>query len=227
MPGVIFDFNGTMFFDDDKHVISWKQFADYKFHVNLTDQEFDKHIHGHNNAEILSYLAKKDFTKEEVFQLAKEKELLYQRLCEEDKENLHLTAGLENFLTDLKEHGVKLAIATASMKPNVDWYIKTFGLLRYFKKENIIYDDGTLERGKPDPLIYQKAFQALDISPDEAVIFEDSLSGLQSAIASKAKYVISISDRKEKNFDLPGISLKLTDFRNIPDEVSCFLGLKN
>ena len=27
MPGVIFDFNGTMFFDDDKHVVSWKEFA--------------------------------------------------------------------------------------------------------------------------------------------------------------------------------------------------------
>ncbi len=223
MPGVIFDFNGTMFFDDDKHVVSWKEFAELKFRVTLTDEDFDEHIHGHNNAEILSFLARRSFTKAEVFQLAKEKELLYQKLCERDTQHLHLSPGLEAFLTILKKHNVKLAIATASMKPNVDWYIKTFDLLRFFKKENIIYDDGTLDRGKPDPLIYQRAFKALNITPEEAIIFEDSLSGLQSAIRSKAKYVISISDRKNKNFDLPGIKYRLNDFNDIPQEICDFL----
>ena len=224
MPGVIFDFNGTMFFDDDKHVISWKEFAFEKFHVHISDDDFDTHIHGHNNEEILNFLAGKRFTKDEVFQLAKEKEILYQKLCEKDSTNLHLVDGLEDFLSELKNHDIKLAIATASMKPNVDWYIKTFKLLRFFNKENIIYDDGALEKGKPDPLIYQKAFKTLNITPQDAIIFEDSLSGLQSAIASKARYVIQINDKRvNKKFKLAGVSYQMNDFTDIPSAIKNYL----
>lgn len=224
--GVIFDFNGTMFFDADKHVVSWKEFALAKFGVHISDDDFDKHIHGHNNKEILTYLTKKDFTKEEVFKLAEEKEKFYQRLCEKDEANLHLVNGLVPLLKELKDRGIKMAIATASMKPNVDWYIKTFHLLNYFDVSHIIYDDGNLERGKPDPLIYEKAFLALDIKPEDALIFEDSLSGLKSALASKARYVVEISDaRFPKSFKLPEIKYELSDFTSLPAEIKDFLGL--
>ena len=59
---------------------------------------------------------------------ATRKELQYQKICEADQENLHLTSGLVPFLDTLKERGVPLYICTASMEPNVLWYLKVFEL---------------------------------------------------------------------------------------------------
>lgn len=224
---VIFDFNGTMFFDEDKHVSAWATFAKDRFNRTITDEEFKTHINGFNNKSILEFLLNKSLSEEEVELLSKEKELIYQKLCESDEKNLHLVSGLEGFLDDLVKNKITIGIATASRKPNVEWYISTFHLLKWFKKDNIIYDDGTIERGKPDPMIYLKALKKLDVMPSDTIIFEDSSSGIQSACGSHPHSIIAIrqhpfSDSETKN----SVSYVLKDYRNIPSEVKTFLGLK-
>ena len=224
---VVFDFNGTMFFDEDKHIVSWKAYAKSRFGFDLKDEDFIDHVHGHSNNAILKFITGKDFTKEEVLAFAKEKELSYQKLCEEDKDNLHLVSGLVEFLSLLKKGHIKMAIATASMKPNVDWYIKTFHLLDYFDIDNIIYDDGTLTKGKPDPMIYLRAFDRLGIQGKDAIVFEDALSGALSAKRAGAGLIVEVDDtsRKDKP-DLTGIAnLVIHDFTKIPQEVLDFLSL--
>jgi len=225
---VIFDFNGTMFFDEDKHIVSWKKFALDAFGYELKDEEFPLHIHGHNNSEILSYLAKKEFTPQEVLSYATAKELYYQRLCLEDKENLHLVNGLPEFLDLLKSKNIPLAIATASMKPNVDWYIKTFNLHRWFKDENIIYDNGLLTRGKPDPMIYLWAMEALQAKPENTIVFEDAISGIKSAYRAGAGKVVAIEkeERRSQFEKMKEVSLVINDFTVLPQAVKDFLEIK-
>ncbi len=225
---VIFDFNGTMFFDEEKHVLSWRDFAMEKYGRFITDEEFPKYVHGFNNKAILEWLSQKELSEQEVEILSTEKELLYQKICIQDEEHLHLVEGLTSFLSLLKEKGIKLAIATASRKPNVDWYIKTFHLLDYFKKENIIYDDGTLTKGKPDPMIYLRAMEKLQVEPENVVIFEDSISGIRSAVKSRAEYVIGIRPEKdiEKIRNEEGLSFIIHDYLNLPKEVMGFLFLE-
>ena len=224
---VVFDFNGTMFFDEDKHVVSWKAYAKEKFGHDLRDEDFIDHVHGHSNYAILKFITGKDYSPEEVLTFAREKELFYQKLCEEDKKNLHLVDGLTEFLSVLKERHIRMAIATASMKPNVDWYIKTFHLLDYFKEENIIYDDGTLTKGKPDPMIYLRTFDKLGARPENTLVFEDALSGATSAKRAGAGMVIEVDDKKRKDHpDLNGlVDLVIHDFKKIPLEIQRFLCL--
>ena len=224
---VVFDFNGTMFFDEDKHIVSWKDYALSRFGFTLKDEDFIDHIHGHSNKAILRFITGKDFSPEEVLGFAREKELYYQKLCEADKESLHLVDGLVDFLSLLKKNHIKMAIATASMKPNVDWYIKTFHLLDFFDLENIIYDDGTLTKGKPDPMIYHRAFDRLHVEGKDAIVFEDALSGAISAKRAGAGRIVEVDDKKRKDHpDLNGIAdLVIHDFRKIPQEVLSFLSL--
>lgn len=225
---VIFDFNGTMFFDEDKHVRSWREFALEKYNREIRDEEFSSHIHGFNNKAILEYFTGRKLSEEEVEQLSTEKELIYQRMCEEDEEHLHLVDGLVDFLSELKKNGVLLAIATASRKPNVDWYIRTFHLLDYFKKEDIIYDDGTLTRGKPDPMIYERALKQLNVRREDTIIFEDSVSGIKSAFASKVRYVVGIRPEGDESRieRMKELSYVIHDFKNIPAEILKFLSLR-
>lgn len=224
---VIFDFNGTMFFDEDKHVLSWRAFAKNEFGVDIKDEDFPKHIHGFNNKEILSFLSGRTFSDVEVLEYATRKELYYQKICEDDKKNLHLVNGLPAFLDLLKEKNIPIAICTASMKPNVDWYIKTFSLLKWFDEENIIYDDGTLKKGKPDPEIYLRAFKRLGVDPKDCIVFEDAQSGIKSAYAAGCKEVVAITseDRRYRIKDLPGISYFIEDYRKLPSSLLYELGL--
>ena len=227
MRSVIFDFNGTMFLDEKKHIDSWRDFALDKFGFYIKDEDFSEHIHGHSNADILHFITGKHFTDEEVLAYATEKELYYQKLCESDAENLHLTDGLEEFLDLLVDNGVNIAIATASMKPNVDWYIKTFHLDKWFPLERIIYDDGTLTKGKPDPMIYDRAIACLDATPEECVVFEDAKAGLLSARSANVKYVVAIApgDKKETVRKYGTADYIIDDFHVLPPEILSFLNL--
>lgn len=225
---VIFDFNGTMFFDEEKHVISWRRFAKEKFGVEIADEDFPKHIHGHNNDDILTFLAGHEFTKAEVAKLAEEKELCYQRICEEDEEHLHLVDGLPEFLDRLCAHGIKIGIATASMKPNVDWYLRTFHLEKWFPLNQIVYDDGTLTKGKPHPMIYERALRALGVSGNETIVFEDSVSGIKSAYGAKVRMLIAVEEeeRRKRVEQMKEVHEIIPDFRTIPDDVTSFLRIQ-
>ncbi|MFA6860960.1 MAG: site-specific tyrosine recombinase/integron integrase [Bacilli bacterium] len=223
----VFDFNGTMFFDEDKHIVSWKEFAKKEFNVDLKDEDFTVNIHGRSNNFILTYLSGKVFSKKEVAEFATRKEHYYQKLCEEDPKNLHLVKGLENFLDYLVSNNVPIAIATASMKPNVDWYLKTFHLEKWFPLNHIIYDDGTLTKGKPNGMIYSRAFKALNISSTDAIVFEDALSGVQSAYNAKAGLVVAVEkpERTTAFKKMKEVNCVINDFTEIPKEVYDFLGI--
>lgn len=135
MKGVIFDFNGTMFFDSPLHLKAWKERAKIYFGKNLTDREVEQNIQGRSNHLILSYLSSSPLSKEEERRIGLEKEKRYRKLVR-DNSPLSLAPGLLSFLSLLKEHQVPLAIAASSEKTNRAFYLKTFPLLEYFKKTN-------------------------------------------------------------------------------------------
>lgn len=219
--GVIFDFNGTMFFDDLMQEKSWYKFAKDEFDRDISEEEFKEHIHGFSNHSIMEYLANTKFNKKQIEDLATKKELIYQKMCEEEKGYLKLTDGLINFLNLLKDNNIKMAICTSSMKPNVDWYYKVFNLERFFKYEDCIYDDGTIKCGKPDPEIYLKAIKYLSIPSSSVMVFEDSYSGLKSAISADVGFVCKIGD---KDIDLD-VDCKMSDFKNIDIKIASFLNI--
>jgi len=56
IKGVIFDFNGTLFFDSDKHESAWKKISSEIRGYPLSDEEIASKIHGRINKTILEYL---------------------------------------------------------------------------------------------------------------------------------------------------------------------------
>lgn len=211
--GIIFDFNGTMFFDSKENEQAWRQFILEHTGCEISDDEFKYHIHGRPNRAALEYFLKRPLQSEEVAELSEEKEKIYRHLCLNNPERFHLVTGLTELLDNLKANHIPQAIATAAGKSNIDFYIQHFNLHKWFDPSKIIYDDGTFP-GKPDPAIYLKTAQALSIRPENCIVIEDSLSGIQAAKKANIGRIIAISPFGEQDHltTLPSVHSILSNF---------------
>lgn len=199
--GVIFDFNGTLFWDSEYQEISWDKYLE-TCNISLTKAQKKEYIHGRNGKDTFEILFKRELNDCEVKQYTEEKEILYRNEC--IKHKMELAPGANRLLEYLKKQRIPMAIATASGKTNVDFFIDKFNLLDYFTEEQIIYNDGTI-RGKPHPDLFEKAIQRLGVVKTKSIIFEDSFSGIHAAINSNVATIIIVNSTGENyaDFKLP------------------------
>ena len=83
-------------------------------------------------------------------------------------------------------------------RKNVDFFIKHFDLLRYFREDHIIYNDGKA-RGKPFPDLFNNAIRVLGIAKEQITVFEDSTSGIDAANNAGVGNVVIVNSAN-KNF---------------------------
>lgn len=211
--GIIFDFNGTLFFDSEKHLEAWREYSRRLRGAAFTDEEMRKYMFGRTNEDIIAYAIQKHPTAEQVKKLGYEKEALYRDMCRKDPDNFKLAPGAIEFLNFLKEKKIPRTIATMSEKENVDFYIEGFNLEQWFDVEKIVYSDGSM-RGKPAPDIYEIAAKKLGLPPCECIVVEDALSGIEAAQAAGIGKIIAIAsmDGKEIYEDIPCVSQIITSF---------------
>lgn len=216
MKGVIFDFNGTLFFDTPKHELAWSRYAMQLCGREVSDEEFSRYIHGRTNAEILKYFVGEGISDEEISFHAEAKEALYRELCLADKESFHLAHGAEEFLDELKSRSIPMAIATSSGKTNADFYMEQFRLNRWFDHNTFVYNDGSF-RSKPHPDIYLHAAKAIGIEPKDCTIFEDMPSGIESARAAGAGRIIAVASALSPEFllEFDGVEAVIRDYTEI------------
>ena len=211
--GVIFDFNGTMFFDTEKNEAAWQAFAGQYCQRRITDDEFRQQAHGRTNQALLEYLFQRRFSPAEVYDLSEKKEVIYRDMCLRDKANFHLAPGLMDLLGYLKHNQIPRNIATAAQKNNVDFYIRHFQLDKWFELDRIVYDNGAFP-GKPEPDIYLLAADKMGILPKQCIVIEDALSGIQAAQAAGAGMIIAIGPESARDtlLGMDEVSTFIQDF---------------
>lgn len=210
--GILFDFNGTMFFDSPKHKEAWNEFCLTYRNKPITDEELD-HMHGQTNKRIIELLLGRTLSDEQSVAMSKAKEALYRKCCCRDAENLHLVAGLAQFLDKCKEENIPMTICTASIKDNVDFFIETFSLTKWFRPEDIIYDDGT---HVDKTTMFLEGAKRIHTPIEECLIIEDSFSGIAFAHAVHAGKIVAITS-KDKIMEyerLKGVDFIIQDFIN-------------
>lgn len=213
MNGVIFDFNGTLFFDTPKHETAWRSYLKTLCGCEVSEEEFRDCIHGRTNAEILKYFLGEGLTPEEISLHSERKETIYRELCLADVSGFHLAAGAEQFLDELKRRQTPMAIATSSNKINSEFYIREFRMNRWFNSDTFVYNDGSF-RSKPYPDIYLKAARSIGVAPAECTIFEDMPSGIESARAAGAGRIIAVASDLSHEFlsGIDGVDTVIDDY---------------
>ncbi len=204
MQGIIFDFNGTLFWDSQLHYDAWRIFSEKLRGYPFTDDEMRKYMFGRTNKDIIEYCTGKTPSDEMVTKLAFEKESLYRQQCLNSPDMFKLAPGAVEFLDWLKENNIPSTIATMSEWQNVEFYIKEFNLARWFDLDKIVYSDGKI-KGKPDPEIYQIACRNLGLLPQDCIVIEDAVSGIESAHRANIGKIIAIASLEShelyKQFD--------------------------
>lgn len=189
VKGIIFDFNGTLYWDTSLHNQAWDLFFE-KNGIFLSDEEKDSRIHGKNNIDILRNLFTRELSANEIAIMSIEKEDIYQGLCLKNK--LGLAPGCIPFLKFLKQNNIPYTIATAADLYNVNFYFRHLDLASYFDQSMVIYSDGTIN-SKPDPEIFEKALGILNLEAKDVLIFEDSKAGIEAAENVRAGKIIIVN----------------------------------
>lgn len=199
MKGIIFDFNGTLYWDSQLHYDAWREYSKLLRGVEFTNEEMRDNMFGHTNEDIIEYAIGKKPSKEMVEKYGKEKEALYRKRCLMDRDAFKLAPGAIEFLDYLKENDIPRTIATMSEWDNVEFYIKEFQLEKWFDIDKIVYSDGTIP-GKPAPDIFEIAASKIKLSPKDCVVIEDAIAGIKSAQGAGIGKIIAIASLEPIEF---------------------------
>ena len=96
-------------------------------------------------------------------------------------------AGFEDFIAQLKLHGVKTAVVTSSNREKMKSVYRQHPQFKEMFDAILTAED--FDKSKPDPDCYLKGMARFGCKPDETVVFEDSVNGLKSGKASGALLV--------------------------------------
>lgn len=176
LTALLFDLDGTLADTDPIHFRTWKDILQ-NYGLTIDRAFYEQHFSGRLNAAIVRDLLP-DLSLEEGQQLSWHKEAEFRRRAAGELEPM---AGLSDVLAWATKHALKQAVVTNAPAENAEFMLAVLGLTNQF--DTVILAE-ELERGKPDPLPYQVALEQLGVASANAIAFEDSPSGVRSAVAA-------------------------------------------
>lgn len=180
IKAIISDFDGTLVHTLEANFLAYHEVLT-AHGIALTKENYTS-LFGLNVKDLIKSL-NSGITNDEIEKIKHDKALCYPKYFDKIKLN-HQLAG---FLTSLKDTEIRLALATTASKNNVKAILDYFSLNTLF--EIAVYGED-VDQGKPAPDCYVKCMDRLNVQPDNVLILEDSTVGEQSAIRSKANYIM-------------------------------------
>ena len=118
-------------------------------------------------------------------------------------------AGLIDFLNWAVQQQLTCAVVSNAPPENAEFMIQSLNVEDYFP---LVILGSDLPIGKPDPLPYLEALKRLGVSASEAIAFEDSPSGIQSAVGAKIPVVGIASTHEPQGLEAEGAAIVVQDF---------------
>lgn len=210
---VIFDFNGTLFIDHDKHVIAWNEMSMLLRNKPLTEDELYNKINGIPNHKTIEYFVP-GISEEDNKKYSLHKEYLYREACKKDLNTFCLVEGAYDYFNYLTHLNIPYTIASASIKENIDFFVESFQLDHYMNKDHIIYDNGTYINKVN---MFKDASKVLGVDIQDCLIIEDSMSGIKHAYEAGCNQIIVMDSLNKGDLyaNLPGVIQVIHSFKEL------------
>ncbi|MBC2179111.1 beta-phosphoglucomutase [Listeria booriae] len=186
LEGIIFDLDGVITDTAEFHYLAWKKLAD-KFGIEI-DRDFNETLKGVSRTDslerILAYGGRSaDFDAKEKAEMAEWKNDVYKEMIKAIQPS-DILPGIASFLKELKEAGIRTAIASASK--NAEMILRSLGIRDQF---DYVVDAAKITKSKPDPEVFLKALELLELSADVCIGVEDAASGVNAIKDAKMRAV--------------------------------------
>ena len=201
--GLLFDLDGVLVNTNPLHCQAWKELAQ-ELGIPFTTEDYEAFL-GISRAQCLEIMLKKGNRSLS----ASEKERLCTRKNDRYREMIGtltpaaLLPGVPEFLRAARAEGYRIGLGSVS---------KNAGFLLQRLEIGPLFDaviDGTqIVKGKPDPEVFLKGARALNLLPEQCVVFEDSAAGIEAAHRGGMKAVgIGTPQRlSEAELTAPGVA---------------------
>lgn len=172
----LFDLDGVLVDTAVYHYKAWKQLAN-KMGFDFTEAQ-NEQLKGVSRVESLNKIlawgnvTKTDIEKEELASL---KNSWYVDMITKMTPD-EVLPGTVEFLTEIHKAGYKLALGSASKNSGI--ILERTNLAHFFDE---IVDGNMVTKSKPDPEVFLKGAELLGFKPEECVVFEDALAGVEAA----------------------------------------------
>jgi len=213
----IFDLDGVIVDTAKYHYLAWKRLAKEQFNkdFSIRDNELLKGVSRVESLNILLRICEQDVTENVKQLLADLKNKWYVEYIKKITPD-EILPGVLKFLEEVKKNKLYMALASASK--NARLLLDRIGLTGLF---DCIVDGTIVARAKPDPEVFLKCAEELDVEPQGCVVFEDAIAGIEAALAGKMyaiglgdKYILYKADKVIPSFN----EINIEDVLNLPKQ---------
>jgi HAD superfamily hydrolase (TIGR01509 family) len=202
---LLFDLDGTLAETDSLHLPTWVDVLE-PYGVEVDEEFYKESISGRSTGEVVRALLP-DITDEEGRSIGDAKEASFRERASE----LEPLPGLVDFVQRGREWGMRIALVTNAPEENVQAILLALELRDFF--DTVVLAD-EVEAVKPDPAPYRAALDKTGVAAEEALAFEDSVSGISSSVAAGVPTVgITSSQDPQKLLDA-GAFMTAEDFND-------------
>lgn len=204
LKALLFDLDGTLADTDPVHFQTWQALM-LNYGLQIDPAFYRAKFSGRRNQEIVKELLPQ-LSEAEGEQLSWQKEADFRVQAES---LLTPMPGLAEILAWAAAQNLKRAVVTNAPVENAQFMLR---VLKLEAELPIVILGDELPKGKPDPLPYTIALQRAGVTAAEAIAFEDSPSGLRSAIAAGIATVGVASTHEPDELYALGATLVIKDF---------------
>jgi beta-phosphoglucomutase len=202
----IFDMDGTLVDNNPYHLQSWQVLFERHGLPRITQQMYNESMSGVPGMVILrNFFNGRD--ENELETLYHEKDAIYYELYQPYMAPIN---GLERLLNELKDAGWKIAMASSAAQRNIDFILNTVTIKPYF---DAIVNGTRVHQPKPNPQIFLKAAEELQVPAGNCVVFEDSISGVKAANSAGMKVVALTTTHRAD--ELHPVNLTINDYAGL------------
>ena len=187
IENILFDMDGVLINSLNEIENFWISLTK-KYNISISEDMIAKYIHGLKTNQTIKSL--------------------FNELSNEQKEDIYISAknfdldmkplpidGVFEFIQVLKKRNIPIGLVTSS---NIERVEKILGSLNMFHFFNYTISENDTNIGKPNPMPYLLMSEKTGTSPKNTLVFEDSLSGIKSAIEAGMN-VIAINNGFESD----------------------------
>lgn len=204
LRGVVFDMDGVVIDSHPMHRAAWRTFL-AALGRSTTDAELDIILDGGKREEILKHFLG-DLTPDQIREYGKRKD----EILQSHSVQLQPMTGVLEFLDELRDSGIRIALATSATKHRALRTLEELGLFRYF--ETVVTGDD-VSAGKPDPAIYRLAASRMQEHPQDLLAVEDAVSGVKAARCAGMRCLAIAHNGRAESLRLAGADPVIEDFR--------------